>query len=406
MTGPLTGIRVVDCAQWVQGSMIGVLLGDMGADVIKVEEPEQGDQMRGWVQSGFGAQTHQVKRNYPYEVANRGKKSITLNLKMEKGREIFHALIKKTDIFIHNWRGEDIPKKLGVDYETLAKINPRLIYSEASGWGPKGPSANSPAFEPTAQARSGMYDLFAELNGPLPVFPGGAGDSVGAIMAVVGIVSSLEARHRLGKGQKVNTSLLGSILQLLAFQIGSFGIANEVYPRRSRSKMGNPLYNHYQCADGKWVTFAMMQPDRYWHNFCVAVDVTDLEKDPRFENFTIRAKNAIEMIRILDKHFATKPRDEWLKQFEAADVDLIYAPVQTIPEVFQDPQVLANEYIVDFEHPEFGAIKRIGVPYRFSETPAEPRRAAPQFGQHSEEILLELGYSWEDIGKLRGQEVI
>ena len=406
MKGPLVGIRVLDCTQWVQGSMVGVMLGDMGADVIKVEEPERGDQMRGWLQSGFGAQTHKVERNYMFEVANRGKRSMTLNLRKGKGREIFYSLIRKADIFVHNWRGEEVSKRLEADYNTLAKVNPQLIYCQVTGWGPKGQDSEMPAYEPTAQARSGMYDLFRDPGSPPVMFPGGPGDITGSIIAVVGILAALGARQSLGKGQKVETSLLGSILQLLAFPIGSFGIAKEVYPQRSRFTMGNPLWNHYPCADGKWLSFAMAQPDRFWHNFCRAVGILELEKDPRFENLTVRGQNAVELIRILDQHFATKPRDEWLKQFKAANVDLIYAPVQTIPEVFQDPQVLANEYVVDFEHPVFGPIKVTGVPYKFSETPAEPKSAAPGFGQHTEEVLVELGHTWDEISELKNEAVI
>ncbi len=280
MKGPLAGIRLIDCAQWIQGSMVGTILGDLGADVIKIEEPKQGDQMRGWLQSGFGAQTHWVERNYLFEVANRGKRSMTLNLRKEKGREIIYSLIRNADVFVHNWRGEDVPTRLKVDYDTLTKINSQLIYSHVSGWGSVGPDCTLPAYEPTAQARSGMCDLFRAPDSPPIIFPGGSGDITGATMAVVGILSALEARRRTGRGQRVDTSLLGSMLHLLAFQIGSLGIAGVEYPKRSRFTMGNQLWNHYKCADGKWITFAMTQPDRYWHNFCLAIGRPELEKNP------------------------------------------------------------------------------------------------------------------------------
>jgi len=221
-----------------------------------------------------------------------------------------------------------------VDYDTLAKINPQLIYSHVSGWGPEGPDCTSPAYESMAQARSGMYDLFREPDSPPIIFPGGPGDIAGATMAVVGVLAALEARRRTGKGQKVDTSLLGSMLHLLSFQIGSLGIAGAVYPQRSRFTMGNQLWNHYCCADGKWITFAMTQPDRYWYNFCLAIGRSDLGKDARFENLRVRGEHAIELIGILDEHFATKTRDEWLGQFREAGVDLIYSPVQSVPEVF------------------------------------------------------------------------
>jgi crotonobetainyl-CoA:carnitine CoA-transferase CaiB-like acyl-CoA transferase len=263
-----------------------------------------------------------------------------------------------------------------------------------------------PAYEIAAQARSGMVHVCREPDGPPIIFPGGVGDITGAAFAAIGILSGLVARGHLNRGQKIDTSLLGSLLQVVALQIGSSGIAGEIYPQRSRSRMGNPLWNYYKCADGKWINFAMLQPDKYWHNFCYAVGIPELEKDPRFNNLTVRARNALELIDILDRIFITKTREEWLKQLDKSGVDLIYGPIQTIPEVLQDPQVLANEYVVDFEHPVFGPIKYVGVPHLFSETPANPRKAAPEFGQHTEEILIELGYTCEDIGRFKDKGVI
>jgi len=404
--GPLEGIRVIECSQWIQGPMAGVMLADLGAEVIKVEDPGKGDGARGWLQSGFGTQTHVVERNYIFEGCNRGKRSITLDLQQNKGREIFYELVKRADIFLHNWRGESVAKKLGADYETLSRINPQLVYSHASGWGPQGPFREAQAYDLGAEARSGMLHLCRETNAAPVIYPGGIGDIIGSVTAVVGILAALMAKARLGKGQKVDTSLLGSLLQVLTLEICSSGIAGEEYPVRSRAKMGNPLYNHYPCGDGKWITFCMTQPDKYWHNFCEALGVPELEHDPRFENLTVRAANTVELIQLLDQIFATRTRDEWIKNFQESNTNIIYGPLQTIPEVLADPQVLANDYIVEVQHPSFGPVKIPGIPHKFSETPAESTVSAPELGQNTEEILLEMGYTWEDIIELKDNDII
>lgn len=405
MAGPLEGIRVVDCAQWVQGGTAGALLGDMGADVIKVEPPGTGDPIRGWLKIG-AAQTNVVERNYYFEVCDRSKRSITLDLRQPKGREVFYRLIKRADIFLHNWL-TGTPQKLGADYETLSRYNTKLIYAEASGWGPDGPLQSQAAFEPAAMARAGMLDMVAEPDMAPIVWPSGPGDIIGAIMAVVGILAALAARQRLGVGQKVNTSLLGSLITVQAAQFYSWLMAGSPFPKRARARMGNPLYSHYRCADGRWVTLSMLEADRYWSTFCQAMGIPELENDPRFASMKARGENSVELIKLLDKTFATRPRAEWLKLFEEPGPGkLIYAPVQSVPEAAGDPQVLANEYVVDFEHPVFGPIKVTGVPYKFSRTPAALTRAAPGLGQHTEEILLEMGYTREHIARLKEEAVI
>lgn len=406
MSGPLEGVHVVDCAHWIQGGNIGRMLGDLGAEIVKVEERVGGDQVRGWLQSGYGAQTQQVERNYMLDFANRSKRGITLNLRSDKGKEILYKLVSGADIFVHNWRDDGVSRRLGADYDTLFKINPRIIYAHATGWGSQGPFSGKPAFEPTAQARSGMLDLYTEPGGIPPIFPGGIGDLTGAITALVGILAALQARQRTGLGQKVEASLFGSLVAMESPFIYTYVLNGVEYPKRSRSTMGNPLWNHYRCADDKWISFAMLQPDRYWHNFCLAVGIEHLEHDDRFKNMEARARNRAELIGILDKVFATKTSKEWVKHFDELGVDLLYSQVQNISELVNDTQALANEYIVDFDHPSFGKIKIPGLPYKFSRTPARIERAAPEFGQHTEEVLLELGYTWDDIGQFKDEKVI
>ncbi len=400
LAGPLEGIRIIECTQWIQGPIAGVMLSDLGADIIKVEDYQAGDGTRGAIQSGIGAQTHQVERNYIFEACNRGKRSITLNLRQSEGRDVLYRLVAGADVFLHNWRGESVSRKLGADYETLAAVNPRIIYSYVSGWGPEGELRESQAYDLAAMARCGILHLCRQTDEPPVVFPGGIGDITGSMSGLIGILACLVSRDRTGKGQKVNTSLLGSLLQVLTLEIASSGVAGEEYPVRSRSRMGNPLYNHYACADGKWITFSMTQPDRYWHDFCAATGIAELETDPRFQDLSVRAENAVELIGILDRKMTEKTRDEWVNHFRESGSGIIYAPVQSIPEVLRDPQVVANRYVVDYDHPTYGPVTYPGVPHGFSETPTGATTAAPELGQHTEEILLELGYTWAEISAL------
>lgn len=405
MSGPLSGIKVVDCAQWLQGGAAGATLADLGADVIKVEDPRGGDPVRGWLQIG-AAQTHKVERNYYLELTNRGKRSITLNLGKEKAREVIYKLIERADIFIHNWR-TGTPQKLGVDYETLCRCNSRLIYAEVTSWGTEGPLQAETAYEATAMARSGMLEMVRGRDMPPLIWPSGIGDLIGATTAVIGILAALQARQVLGRGQKVSTSLLASLIAIETAQFHAWLLAGAEFPKRDRATMGNPLYNHYRCADDKWLNLSMLQPDRYWPTFCQAMGLKQLEKDPRFENMAVRARNSEELIRLLDKVFVTKPRAEWLQCFEQQGPGrLVYAPIQSVAEAVADPQVVANEYIVNFDHPVFGPIRTVGFPWNFSETPPALRRPAPELGQHTEEILQEVGYTREEIVRLKEQNII
>jgi crotonobetainyl-CoA:carnitine CoA-transferase CaiB-like acyl-CoA transferase len=386
--------------------MIGVILAYLGAEVTKVEDPGVGDGARGWLQTGFGAQTHQVDRNYVFEGCNRGKKSITLGLRTDRGREIFYRLIRQSDIFVHNWRSDSIAVKLKADYATLSTINPRLVYCHSSGWGPTGPISDQASYDTGALARSGFAHLCREPGAPPIVFPGGIGDIMAAITGVNGILAALHARDRIGRGQKVDASLLGSLIQVITPEVCSTGIAHEDYPLRSRSKMGNPLFNHYPCKDGKWLTFCMTQPDRYWHSFCLALGLENIEQDPRFASIAARGQNAVALIQVLDARMAEKTRDEWIGHFTRTRADIMYAPIQTIPEVLADPQVLANDYVVEYDHPSYGPIRTPGVPFKFSASSTPTPTAAPELGQHTEEILLALGYTWEDIGQFRDSGAI
>jgi len=405
MTMPLEGIRVLDWTQWQQGPVATTMLADLGADVIKIEHRERGDPGRG-MKAIMGTMIgEEVPINTYFEGHNRNKRGITLDLSKEKGREVLYRLVEKSDVFVHNFR-KHVPQRLGVDYDTLSRYNPRLIYAIGSSYGPEGPQAGETAMDLIAQARSGIMTTIGEPDSPpLPNQPGLA-DQVGANTLALAILAALIARDRIGVGQKVEVSLLGSMCWFQQLGIALALAVNKVIPRRGRKGQGNPLWNYYPCQDERWIMLAMLQSDRYWADLCKVLGREDLATNPKFEDMFKRSENHEELIDILDEIFMSKPRDEWMRVLKEGG-DFIFGPVNSLLDLAQDPQVVANQYITDFDHPSFGAIKLVGIPFHFSETPGALRLPAPEFGQHTEEVLLEIGgYSWEEIEKLRIEEVI
>ncbi len=403
MTGPLDGILVLDWTQFQLGTSATTMLADLGANVIHIEEPVSGDGGRGFVRRDTMA-LPQDKSAY-FETNNRGKKSMTVDLSKKKGRELIHRLVKKADAFVHNFR-QGVPEKLGLDYETLRRHNPRLVYAAASGYGPNGPEAKEPSFDYIGLARSGIMNQTGEPDmRPLPVY-GGIADQMGAIMTGYAVLAALLARERLGIGQKVDVSHLGSMMALQRLAIGMMLYhGEEVIVRTRRTQELNPLWNVYQCSDGKWLVLGMLQPDKRWPIVCRALGIEHLEKDPRFEDAMKRAENCEELIAIMDEIFITRSVPEWIKILKETG-DIICCPVQTLSDLASDPQVLANDYIVDANHEILGPVKVPGIPIQFSETPGAITCEAPELGQHTEEILLDLNYTWEDIAQLKKQGVI
>ena len=404
MAGPLDGILVLDWTQFQLGTSATTMLADLGANVIHIEEPISGDGGRGFVRRGTMA-LPQDKSAY-FETNNRGKKSMTVDLSKKKGRELIHRLVKKADAFVHNFR-QGVPEKLELDYETLRRHNPRLVYAAASGYGLNGPEAKEPSFDYIGLARSGIMNQTGEPDmRPLPVY-GGIADQMGAIMTGYAVLAALLARERLGIGQKVDVSHLGSMMTLQRLAIGMMLYhGEEVIIRAHRTRELNPLWNVYQCSDGKWLVLGMLQPDKRWPVVCRALGIEHLEKDPRFEDAMKRAENCEELVAIMDEIFITRSVPEWMKILKETG-DIICCPVQTLSDLASDPQVLANDYIVDTNHEVLGPVKVPGVPIQFSETPGAITCEAPELGQHTEEVLIEIGgYGWEDIAQLREEGVI
>ena len=401
MAMPLEGIRVLDWTIWQQGPVATAMLADLGAEVIKIESRDGGDPGR-----GIGAIAGlSVSANFYFEANNRGKQSIALDLKKPGAKEIIHRLAAKSDVFVQNFR-KGVADKLGVGYEELRKHNEKLIYASATGYGPDGPDSGEPSFDQLGLARSGIMYAAGEPETDPQLIGGGIADQMGAVMMAYGILAALVARERLGVGQKVDASHLGSMAWLQGLSLSSRLINGRAFPRTSRKRAFNPLWNHYKCADDLWIALGMLQSDRYWADFCKAIDRADLATDERFADMGARAGNAETCCAILDEVFATRPRAEWMKVLKEGG-DFIFTIVNSLDELPDDPQMQANDYVVELDHPQHGATRYLGCPVGLSETPGQVREPAPELGQNTELLLTELlGYSWDDVTALRENEVI
>ena len=404
MSGPLDGIRIIDWTIWQQGPVATQMLADLGAEVIKIEERERGDPGRG-ITAVAGSSTVKGGRNYYFEANNKHKKSIALNLKQPEAREIVHRLAARSDVFVQNFR-KGVAQRLGLGYAELAALNPRIIYASASGYGPEGPDSGEPSFDYLGQARSGIMNAIGTGSTAPTYVYGGIADQMGAIMLAYGVLAALFARERTGIGQEVDASHLGSMMALQGLNVVARTIMGKEFPRNTRANAYNPLWNHYRCADDKWISLAMLQPDRYWKNFCEVVGKPELAEDPRFAEVKVRGKNSAAVVAIFDEVFATRPRDEWMRVLKGRG-DFIYTIVNSVSDLPDDPQVRANGYVVEYDHPALGNLTLLGMPVKLSATPGEPRGHAPELGEHTELLLTEmLGYSWDDIARLREANVI
>lgn len=404
MPMPLEGIRVVDWTIWQQGPVSTAMLADLGADVIKIEERELGDPGRG-ILSMMGVSLED-RPNFYFEANNRNKRSITVDLSKPEGQALVQDLVAHSDIFVQNFR-KGVAGRLGLDSATLRARNPKLIYASATGYGPEGPDSGEPSFDYLGLARSGIMLAAGEPGMPPLGIAGGVADQMGAVMLAYGVMTALVARERHGVGQDVDASHLGSMAFLQGLSLSMKLMLGAAMPRMYRSRAGNCLWNHYRCADDKWLALAMLQADRYWSDFTKTLGRPELATDERFKDLQSRQVNAAPVIEILDEVFATKTRDEWIAILRAAPGDFIFTIVNDVNDLPDDPQMQANDYVTEFDHPTYGPTKMLGMPVRLSETPGSVRLAAPELGQHTEEILLDvLGYDWERIAELRKLDVI
>ena len=406
MTLPLDGIQVIDLTIWQQGPMATAMLADFGADVIKVEGPDSPDPGRGMVR-------YEVTEGGPnpyFETHNRNKRGLVLDLKNDQGLATFLRLAKQADVLVQNLR-PGVSKRLGIDYATLSQHNPRLIYATATGFGTEGPDHELPALDPLAQARGGLMSVTGEPEAPPTRTFNGFADQISAFLLSFAIMMALWERERSGKGQEVDSSLLGATMGVQSFNLTSFLMSGTYggspIPRLSR-RLTSPIWNTYKGKDGRWIVLAMAQPDRFWTPFRESMkEATGELVGP--EELTVgwmksHFGDLMKLINKLDELFATKPAEEWLNRFRAQG--FLAELVQDYQQLAKDKQALANEMIVTFDHPSHGPQRMVNTPVNLRRTPGSIRVPAPEFGQHTEEVLLDYGFSWEELELLRKAEAI
>lgn len=400
--GPLKGIRIIECATWHAAPGGSAILADLGADVIKIETPT-GDPERQSKNLGAVRFDLQGKPDWSFifEASNRGKRCICIDIKSEKGQELIHTMVKEADVFVNNLRQSSKPK-YGIDYETLSKINPKIIHANMSCFGPKGPLSNLGGFDPLGQAISGMMYL-ANNDEPLHL-QGAVLDQLASVVFSHSIMAAIIARDRQGMGQEIHVSLYGAALMLMYNNTLAVSMMKKnPFTKWDRTR-NPPLRNNFICKDGKWLLGTNHPEQKYWPLFCRVTGIEHLENDPRFADSECRLKNAAELTEILDEIFLLKDRDEWMKIF--IDANLLFAPILTLEESIKNPQALANDFIIDLDHPFFGNIKIPGYPASFSANSACTRQAAPELGQHSDEIMKEIGLSEKQIGALKKAGIV
>lgn len=399
MNLPLQGIKVIEWSMYATGPLCGVMLADLGADVIRIEDPARGGDPTRNMRYVAGIADCQMpgNRNAFFEVMNWSKRSVTFNLKHPQGRALALRLLDQADVFILNIR-PSVVKKLGLDYETVAARNPRLVYATASGYGERGPQAARSGNDYTGQSRSGL--MFSSGTDADPPFYHLAGfpDMTGGTLLAQAVILGLYARERTGQGQKIELSNLAAAMWIQYWAVSNNLLVGGKWPRQDRRRPGQPLFNHYQCADGDWIALAMPR-DEKWPIFCRQIGLPSLVEDPRFLTVEERRTNAAVLVRILEEQFRRQPRAEW-ERILGADTRMEFERVQRLQDLQHDAQVQTNGYIQEIDHQVYGRCKVQSYPVRFSRSAVRSRQAAPELGEHNGEVLTsELGYSSEDVAE-------
>ena len=392
--GPLDGIKILDLSRVFAGPFCSQILGDLGADVYKVESIGAGDLSR----------KHMVAEelngeSYAFLSLNRNKKSICIDLKQAEGRRIVLQLAEICDVVLHNFR-PGVMERLGLDYDSLKRCNPRIIYASASGFGRTGPYSAKAGQDLVAQAMSGFAWRSGERNGP-PVLCGEPiADCFAAMFLAQGILAALLVREKTGEGQEVSVSLLDAMFPPQCEPITAYLTSGRVVPRSTR-----PLYRAYRTKDEKWMVLVGLFRDNPLQHLCTILGLPDLSQDERFSTpEKANGANAHELEAIFAELFQSRTREEWITLLEQNDA--ICGPVNTIEETFSDAQVFHNDVIIEFDHPAVGKLRTVGFPTKFSKTSGRPGSPPPLLGQHTGDVLRMLGYSHEQIQQLRDEQVV
>lgn len=393
---PLKGVRVLDLSRVLAGPYCSMMLGDLGADVIKVEKPGEGDETRAWGPPNAGGESAY------YLCVNRNKRSITVDMKKPEGQEIIRKLAEKSDVLIENYKVGTL-QRIGLGYEDLKKTNPRLIYCSITGFGQNGPYKDRPGYDFIIQGMGGIMSITGEPEGP-PMKVGVAiVDITAGLFACSAILAALYHRERTGKGQYIDIALLDSVVAWLANVGSNYLISGELPKRYGNAHPNIVPYEPFKTKDGTYIAVGVGN-DRQWQVFCKIIGLEDLAKDPRFATNPQRVVNRKELIPIIAKKMLEKTSEEWLEELEKNKIPC--GPINTLDRVFSDPQVRARQMVVEIPHPTAGSVKLVASPMKFSDTPCTVDRHPPLLGEHTEEVLSELGYSGEEIARLREKGVI
>ena len=385
--GPLQGVRVLELAHIMAGPVCGLMLADLGADVIKVEKMPGGDDTRRMIPPKVG------EESAAFMMMNRNKRGIAVNLKQEQGKEILRKLVAEADVLIENYR-HDTMKKLGLGYDELKQINPGLVYCEISGFGRSGPFMEQGGFDLIAQGMSGLMSITGEEPGRSPVKVGAPlTDITAGILGALGAVSALVQRNTSGQGQKVDTSLFEAGIVHTYWQ-SAICMATGVSPGPMGS--AHPLnapYQTFRTRDG-WINVGAAN-QRNWERLLEVLGVPEMGSDPRFEDNHGRMDNLKPLEEELNKVFETKTTKEWLERL--AEVGVPSGPVLDIQEMHRHPQTQARQMVTEVNHPIEGKVETIGLPIKLSETPGGVQRPSPLYGEHTSEVLLESGYDEDKV---------
>lgn len=396
MGGPLEGMRVVELGVWVAGPSAAGLLGDWGAEVIKIEPPN-GDPFRGLMSSGAASS------NPPFELDNRNKRSVALDLSSPGGRKVAAEMVDRADVFITNARPGAV-ERAGLDYETVSARNPRLVYASITGYGLAGPERDRAAYDVGAfWSRAGVAAALTPDGQAPPYQRGGMGDHMAGLAAAGGVCAALLQRERSGRGQQVSTSLLRIGMYMIGWDVNINLRTGAPTVAMSRSGPPNPLINAYSAGDGRRFWMLCLQGDRHWPDVARAVGKPEWLEDERFATLINRFVNSSVLVGLLDEIFAQHPLSHWAEVFDRENV--WWAPLQASHEAVADPAARAAGALTDVPSEE-GPITMVSGPVDFHATPWAARSMPPEVGQHTEEVLLELGYSWDDIVSFKQEGAI
>ena len=392
----LDGIRVLDLTRALAGPFCTLMLGDNGADVIKVEIPGSGDDTRKWGPPFIGEESAY------YLSINRNKRSLTLNLQDAQAQEVFMKLAQDIDVVVENFT-PGVMGRFGLDYDAVKAVNPKVVYCSISGFGQDGPYRNRPAYDQIMQGVGGLMSITGEPDGE-PQKIGIAVTDIGAGMwSAFAIMAALNHRGKTGEGQYIDISMLDAQVAWLTYQ-AAFFFANGEAPKRMGAAHPTLVpYQAFMCKDGKYINVAVGS-ERIWERFCQGMEREDLKDNPDYATNSVRVNNRGAMVSMLQEIFLSRPVAEWVKDLQAANVPC--GPINDLADVFADPQVLARNMYLEMAHPTLGSIKQTGLPIKFSLTPGGLDRHPPLLGEHNQEILKSLGYSEADVQSLMAQSVI